>query len=167
MKADNLERVLATLKRNNPDIESEIYFAEFNKTIRLYLFSQTEVTDYEKKCIENFFKWNAYLFEKLKKASFDYYQDFAENVDEDDMPEIESPEKVFDFCSPTTISFDTYEKSPEDTFITVELNCDWEVEHGMQWTVKNNDEIIYVGAYYGVSVDYASEVKSNYARKYN
>ena len=167
MKADSLDRVLATFKINGLDLEGEIYFAEFDKTIQLYLFSQTEATDYNKKCIRTFFKWSDDLFEKLKKASFDYYQDFVEWVDADDIPKVESSDKVFFYCYPTTMIFDYSEKYPNDTFITVELNCDWEIEHGMQWTVKNNNEIIFVGPFEGVSIDYADKIETNYARKYN
>ena len=155
-----------TLKPEDSDLEGQIYFAEFDKTIRLYLFSQTEATEYDKKCIETFFSWDDALFEKLKKAGFDYYQEFVESVDADEMPKIKSFETVFNYCTPTTMIFEIYDKSPADTFVTVELNCEWEVEHGMQWTVKNDNELIFVGAYDGVSVDYADEASGNYARKY-
>ncbi|MBC7795802.1 MAG: hypothetical protein H7Z37_02895, partial [Pyrinomonadaceae bacterium] len=90
MKADNLERVLATIKGNDTDREGEIYFAEFDKTIRLYLYEQNKTVDYIEKCIKTFFNWNDGLFDKLRKASFDYYRDFVEEVGMDEMPVINS-----------------------------------------------------------------------------
>ncbi|MBC7797221.1 MAG: hypothetical protein H7Z37_10145, partial [Pyrinomonadaceae bacterium] len=111
--------------------------------------------------------WNDGLFDKLRKASFDYYRDFVEEVGMDEMPVINSSAEVFDFCAPSNLIINVYDKNPDDTFVTIELNCEWEIEHGMQWTVKNDDELIFVGPYDGVSIGFAFEIEPNYARKYN
>ncbi len=165
MKPDTLEKVLETIKFEGEDGEGEIYFAKFDKTIKLGFIERPEVNNYYKKCIETFFKWDDALFEKLAQASFDYYQDFLEAVGPEDMPVIKSPSEVLNYCQPVNLNLDADDKNRSNTFITVELDCDWEIEHGMQWTVKNDNELVFVGAYDGVSIDYAPQAYGNFARK--
>lgn len=148
MKPDTLEKVLATLQAGG-GLDGSIYFAKFDQTVRLAL--ESALDDYDKRCIETFFSWGETLLSQLQTATFDYYEDreFACGGFED--LKITSPDQIWQHCKPTYIHFVASEKYPSSTFIDVELVCDWEPEHGMQWLIKNIDELMYVGPYYGLA----------------
>ena len=48
-------------------------------------------------------------------------------------------------------------KEPEKIAFGVELRCDWEPEHGMEWTI-NDGKVLYVGDYEGISAWYDPQV---------
>jgi hypothetical protein len=146
MKPDTLEKVLATISRNNP-FEASIYFAKFDKTVNLNF--DKEISNYDKQCIETFFNWGETLFTQLANASYEYYKDHEDACGGFDDLTINSPNEIWQHCEPINIHFVTCNKNPNSTFIDVELNCDWEPEHGMQWLLKNDNQIMYVGPYYG------------------
>ncbi|WP_445633367.1 DUF6985 domain-containing protein [Nostoc sp. DSM 114161] len=145
MKADTLEKVLATLKTDKfGALEASIYFAKFDLNVRLVADKQLDT--YEKRCIETFFAWGETLFTKLEQASFEYYQGHLDNIGE----EVEfSSTQIWNHCQPMNIHFISSQKDLFSTFIDVELECDWEIEHGMQWLIKNTDELVFVGPYNG------------------
>lgn len=64
MKPDTVEKVLATFEQNERD--GSIYFAKFDKTVNLSL--DEEISDYDTRCIETFFKWGETLFTELANA---------------------------------------------------------------------------------------------------
>lgn len=130
-------------------LDDSIYFAAFDKTVRLS--SEHEEAEYDKRCIAAFFAWDETVLTKLRDASFAYYKGYQELTEFD--AGIDSPEKIWEHCDPLSVTCTSSNEDSNSTFISIELNCDWEIEHGMQWIVKNNDEPLYVGPYYGVSVD--------------
>ncbi|MDZ8108608.1 MAG: hypothetical protein RM338_23695 [Nostoc sp. DedQUE12a] len=145
MKPDTLEKVLATLRTDNfGAIEASIYFAKFDRNVRLA--ADKELDAYEKRCIQTFFAWGETLFTKLQQASFRYYQAHLDSIGE--QIEIASAE-IWNHCQPMNIHFLSSQQDLLSTFIDVELECDWEIEHGMQWLVKNTDELVFVGPYNG------------------
>lgn len=146
MKPDTLEKVLTTLHEGD-GLEGRIYFAKFDKTSRLAL--ETALDDYGKRCIEAFFSWGEMVLSRLQDATFDYYKDREDTCGGFDDLTIATPDQIWQHCEPTNIHFVASDQDAFSTFVNVELECDWEPEHGMQWLVKNADELMYVGPYYG------------------
>ncbi len=148
MRPDTLLKVLATFREGDRFLGS-IYFAKFNLTVSLSLDKERNNEDYDHRCIEAFFNWGETLFIKLQDTTFEYYKDYEEMCGGFDDLAIDSPSEIWQYCKPTNIHFTSSSQDSSSTFIDVELDCDWEIEHGMQWLVKNTDELMYVGPYFG------------------
>ncbi len=82
------------------------------------------------------------VIDKLCEASIRYCNDFCDSIGED----------LTDFIDENT------------PVVDLELNYDWEKEHGMQWIVRD-DQVLYVGAYEGEDPwgDYTMKDEWNYA----
>ncbi|GAB1541082.1 hypothetical protein NUACC21_37520 [Scytonema sp. NUACC21] len=145
MKPDTLSKVLATFDEGGS--EGSIYFAFFDCTVPVFV--SKKIDDYDKRCIEAFFDWGETIFIKLQSASFEYYKDYSDACDGLDDLIIGSPPEIWQYCKPINIHFESSDEDPNSTFVDVELDCDWEPEHGMQWLVKNTNFLMYVGPYYG------------------
>lgn len=118
MKPNTVEKVLATFEPNNK--YGSIYFAKFDKTVELSL--DDEISDYYKRCIETFFKWGETLFTELANASFKFFLDYEDDCGAFDDLKINSPEEVWQHCTPIYIHFVACEKNPDSTFIDIQLD---------------------------------------------
>lgn len=132
MKPDTLEKVLATFEQNNT--YGGIYFAKFDQTVNLCL--NEEISDYHKRCIETFFKQGENLFTELANASFKFFLDTKYYDGRFDELKINSPQEIWQHCTPVYIHLVACKKNPDSTFIDIKLDCYWE-SHSMQWLVKN------------------------------
>jgi hypothetical protein len=86
-------------------------------------------------------------------AVFDYYQDtMAAVVDDEDWDwyvEIPAAEQVWDHV---TIGRDVYVKRHHDdrrVYLSVECECEWEPEHGLQIVIREGRAVSKVGPYNG------------------
>ena len=155
MKPNTLEAVLNTLQEVDGELKGSIYFAKFDKTVSLHFYP--DLREQSERYIETFLNWGEDLFKKLQNSSYKYCQDFQDAIGEVNV-EINSSAEIWNHCDPVRIYFESYIQDPSSTFIDIELNCDWEEEHGMQWLIKNADKPIFVGAYDGISIDFALEL---------
>ena len=122
--------------------------------------------EYAERCIAHFESMPKAMRKELCNALIRYcekYREFA--IQEDfyfEIPEIQQLEEIFEYVSFSTI----HVEDVQDTSIiaySVDGSCDWEVEHGLQIVVRD-DEILYVGNYEGVSI---WDEKDNYIDEWN
>ena len=92
-------------------------------------------------------EWGDDLLTELEAASFRYYRDFSEYVGLEE-PVIASPEAVWEHIEPLGAIFIASAES-EHAYVSVEFNCTWEEEHGMEWVVRDDQTPIWVGPYEG------------------
>ncbi|WDE96337.1 hypothetical protein PQO03_11515 [Lentisphaera profundi] len=108
---------------------------------------------YVEKCINRFNNLPESLIDNLFESSIKYSQECQEywadlGIDLDD-EEIITKSNVKNNISPSLLIIN--EKPLDgDIVLSLELNCSWEDEHGMEWLIKGNN-ILYVGAYEGIS----------------
>jgi hypothetical protein len=81
---------------------------------------------------------------------FQYYQDCNAVCGDDECPAIESPHRVWDYVhfgnEAVVLRRDSADKG---IYISLECNCDWEKEHGLQIVLKHGLAVNKVGPYDG------------------
>lgn len=137
---------LLALEKIGPFLKGEIWFNKYKRLIKIIIEANSiaEVTEKQKKAIENFEKWNNELFERMEEPLFKYYQNTLKSTGSTE-PVIGSSEKVWDFINPGTIVIP--EDINENNYIFTEFGCEWEKEHGLTITIKNGNEVVYVGPF--------------------
>lgn len=109
-------------------------------------FDEDITAEYAEKCAAYLSTLNEDVIEKLCEFSIGYCEDCREHFDECDISisdGIKSRE-ILQYIRPNSLLICTPQS--ENIAFHLELNCDWEEEHGMEWTI-NNGEVLYVGAY--------------------
>ena len=80
-----------------------------------------------------------------------YYQDEWENVGPPYVPAIAGPSAIWDHVQPRFISVEQDEQGV--SYIDVEAECDWEIEHGLQLILQNGTRWVRVSPYSGHLTD--------------
>lgn len=84
------------------------------------------------------------VIDDLCAASIRYCNAFRDLLGEP-RQQFENPRAVLHMVRPSVLIVPVV---PEDTdpFVHMELNCDWEIEHGMEWIIRE-DKPMYVGPF--------------------
>lgn len=83
-------------------------------------------------------------------ALFDYYQDIASEFADDDMPvTIFSPDQVWTHIHPIEIVVERDSFRDQHVYVSMECECDWEPEHGLQIVLRDGRAVTKVGPYDG------------------
>lgn len=123
----------------------KLYSDLFGCDIRVMIWGAD--LEYADKCAEYFNKMPAELISELKKYTLRYCEDFRQFFDEEnpEVPENVTENQIFDYVSHQLLII----KEPKDAnkiAFSMEFNCAWEEEHGMEWAV-NDGRILYVGEF--------------------
>ena len=132
-----------------------IYFAFFDSVIELFLEDLPEGLAAEHlRGIKSFLAWHEDLLDRLQAATFAYYQHVLSlgYVDARELPVIERAEQVWRYCEPSSVEIEA-PPGEADTYARLGLHVGWEIEHGMEWVVKNGCDILYVGPFESQSVE--------------
>jgi len=100
--------------------------------------------------IASFLSIDSSVLEAAEGHVFQYYQDCKGAWEDDEAVEIESPGDVWDHVqlgSEPVVSRRPY--GDEGIYISLECNCDWEEEHGLQIVFKNGQRVNKIGPYDG------------------
>ena len=84
----------------------------------------------------------------LSTHLWEYYQDVADSIGPENVPAISEQEIVEKIEIGSDISV-TWDYDENDVYVSLESECDWEIEHGLQITLKNGNELAKVGPYDG------------------
>ncbi len=141
--------------------DGEVYCKLFSQYTILYSWRGAGM-GYIEKCANHLNSLSDEVIDRLCEASIRYCNDFCDMVGEKP-PEFKNVRDVLKLVQPNGLSI----PKPKDEnmpVIDLELNCDWEEEHGMQWIIRN-DEVLYVGAYNGENPwgDFTEKKEWNYA----
>lgn len=139
----------------NDDVAAKVQCKLFNCEIDLLVKAGN--TEYAEKCLDYFNNLPDEIIDKLKFYSLRYCEDFRQFFDNDapEVPKNVSEESIFNYVKPRIMVVQE-PKNAEKLAFGVELRCEWEREHGMEW-VFNDGELLYVGDYVGLSPWYSSE----------
>lgn len=144
-----------------PDtLEGKVFFPLFNKEITVQGFT-TETIAYAEECARLLTELSEPLISQLCQASIRYCNTFLEEVGEE-TTQFEHERDVLALIYPSCLITDDARPQP---VIHLELNCEWEQEHGMEWVVRDN-EVKYVSAFNGVSAysDFTEDDDWNFAK---
>lgn len=101
--------------------------------------------------IANFLTASNSVLKAAESHIFKYYLDVRENIDpEDDFPSISSPSEIWQFIQlggEAIVGRRPY--GDKGIYVSLECNCDWEPEHGLQIVFKNGSIVNKVGPYDG------------------
>ncbi|MDP7017186.1 MAG: hypothetical protein QGG36_15380 [Pirellulaceae bacterium] len=102
--------------------------------------------DYAQKCADYFNSLPDHVIASLCAAAIRYCNEALDAVGEPLM-EFRSDRDVLNIVYPSVLMVPpgNHESAP---VIHMELNCDWEEEHGMEWIIRD-DEVLYVGQFTG------------------
>lgn len=119
----------------------------FHQEIEVTTMDLDTPLDYIERCVKAFNELTADQLGLLYRYSEAYCMDFCEFVGEEP-PAIHKPADVLTFIRPMRMEIPAV--APADAeqtaaIIHMELECDWEVEHGLEWLVRE-DQILYVGS---------------------
>ncbi|GKX49959.1 DUF6985 domain-containing protein [Budvicia aquatica] len=138
-----------------PMLEGECFFSLFDRYIEFYTDDYADLA-YATRCIEYLNNLDDAVIDELCRASIRYHN-ASEPV------EFSNPRDVLTLITPCSLMVPNPENGDEPV-IHLELNCSWEVEHGMEWLIRG-DEVLYVGHFTSVDCwgDYQVKDRWNYA----
>ncbi len=122
--------------------------------------------EYAEKCAQYLVELSDVIIEKLCEFSIRYCENMREYFDEMEVSIAENIQgrEILKHIDPNTLIIEV-PKSDEIAF-HIELNCDWEEEHGMEWSIRNN-QVLYVGSFSDETPwrdkKYFKEASCNYA----
>jgi hypothetical protein len=156
-----MDELIKDIKRDGDwTLEGKVFSKFFNRYIRF--ISENDNLEYVKTCAEYFNSFDDKLIDDLCRASIRYCNDFLSEVGE---PEIhfQSIRDVLKIISPNFLVI-PFPNDTNEPVLHMDLNCEWEIEHGMEWLVRGN-EVLYVGQYSSVFAwdDYSEKDDWNYA----
>lgn len=102
--------------------------------------------------IKNFLSTSEFVLEEAEQHIYEYYKDMNENWQpgDEEYLVISAAEDVWSHIqlgdNPTFIR---NKGADNEIYISLECNCDWEVEHGLQIVFKNGLEVNKIGPFDG------------------
>lgn len=140
--------VLKNLKTNEYfEVEGEAYLELFDQNITVYIEQESDI-EYAELCITYLNTLSDGLIDDICNASIRYCNEFLDDIGED-IIEFNKPTDVLPYITPNTICIPK-PKNTTEPVIDLELNCEWEEEHGMEWIIRN-EVVMYVGPYNGIN----------------
>lgn len=157
--------MIGKLKEGEFGLEGLADFPLFQKQITVYIDKDAPI-EYAEKCADYLALLDNNVIDKFCEASIRYCEDNREYFEDEqiDIPENISLRDILRYIDPINLSIE----KPESGSIAfhMELNCDWEPEHGLEWTINDGD-VLYVGAFHSESPwqskEYFKEAGWNYA----
>ena len=152
--------------------DSDLYvgrmFSElFGRTIEVVLHGcSDDFLEYAERCADYFNHFPEDLLAFLRKCSLRYCEDMRECFDArcPEVPENVTESAILRYVRPNSLIIEP----PKDCGVigfSAEFSCDWEPEHGMEWTIREG-RALYVGDFMGISPWYADRVYATQCRSY-
>lgn len=142
-------------------LEGEFYFSLFNKYIQFCVERKAGI-EYVRSCVEYLNSLDGNVINALCLASIRYRDEFSDMIGEETVA-FSNPRDVLSQIIPKILIVPNPENSDEPV-AHLELDCEWEEEHGMEWIIRGSS-ILYVGGYNGQNpwMDYSDKDSWNYA----
>lgn len=156
--------MIRNIRKTHFGIEGEMDCKLFNQQIGV--MADEEVNEeYISKCADYLNNLPEELIDHLCDASIEYCKEFCEDVGEG-IPEINSKRDILKYIQPRSLIIEA--PIGEQIVFHMELDCDWEIEHGLEWTI-NNGRVLYVGSFESEGgwreEEYYKQLSWNYAFK--
>ncbi|EIK0773431.1 MULTISPECIES: DUF6985 domain-containing protein [Vibrio] len=152
-------KLIKNVEISECEIEGEVYFRMFGQYIALS--AETDDLHFAEMCANYLDGLQAEIVDELCRASISYCNSYLEAIGEP-LKSFSSPHEVLKLIYPSVLLVPYSEVG--EPVIHMELNCEWEPEHGMEWIIRN-DKVLYVGAFNGEDPGSNFDVKApwNYA----
>ena len=139
----------------------EVFFSLFGRYINLYNWEAASDA-YVLSCARYLNALPEPTVTHLCEASIRYCNDFLNAIGEEPKA-FARPRDVLLLIAPISLSIPD-PKERDSPVVHLELNCDWEDEHGMEWLVRA-ENVLYVGAYNDENpwADFSPKASGNYA----
>lgn len=124
-------------------LQGEAFLALFDGYVP-FVVEDAAGLEYVERCVMYFNNLDAVVIESLCQASIRYCNDVLALTGQN-LRHCGSSSEVLRLISPSTLIVPNQEV-PGEAVAHLELNHDWEVEHGMEWIVRDN-RVLYVGAF--------------------
>lgn len=155
--------MITDIIKTNYGLEGKMEFTLFNKTINVLMTEDIDL-EYANLCAENLEKLDEAVVNKLCQYSINYCNDFCNDVGEETY-EFNALRDVLNYINPTCLIISN-PKDKNKVAYHLELDCDWEIEHGLEWTICDG-KILYVGSFENENgweeISYYKELNWNYA----
>lgn len=138
------------IKKQNQHKILGTFYSEFFKEKIEFIAEEITDFDYVESCLNSFNNMSESLVSEILEETFKYYKksNFTESLDEDLKIIISTPAETLNYIQPNVFIINERTKGP---IIHLELECDWEPEHGLEWLIKG-EELQYVGPFEGKSI---------------
>lgn len=136
-------------KNKDGEVEGKLYVPLFDMDMDVMISSE-EKLEYAEKCAEYFCNMPEDVLERFCKYCIRYLEEMREVLDEEDIPVPKrvTGKEILEYITPSVLIID--EECDENIIeFHMELECDWEIEHGLELTIKDG-RILYVGPYDGM-----------------
>lgn len=99
--------------------------------------------------LQNFLRLSEGWLENCSQYLWEYYRDMVELIGEEDLDPIDADDDILskiELDSEIEVRWDCDEN---DVYVSLGGGCDWEIEHGLQITLRNGNVLAKVGDYDG------------------
>lgn len=143
------------------DLEGSLFFPLFNKKIKVVGFKPDNI-EYANQCAMLLTELDDSVVKQLCLASIRYCNASLAAVDEEQYT-FDTERDVLAMIDPRFLLIDQNETRPA---IHMELRCDWEEEHGMEWAIRDG-KVVYVSSYNGINPfnDFTEKDDWNFAQE--
>ena len=136
--------LIKNIEKGEFGLEGEVFFRKFDKYIALSI--EDDNIKFAQKCAEYLDALTDEIVEILCEASIRYCNSFLDAIGEPART-FERKLDVLELICPSILLI-PYPENQNEPVIHLELNCEWDPEHGMEWVVREN-KVLYVGAFNG------------------
>ena len=139
----------------------------FGRDMDVLIYGDTErQVAYAEKCAVYFNDMPDELVRELRTCSLRYCEDMRPNFNPGapEVPEGISADRILDYVRPNSLIVSRPKQFDKIAF-SVEMSCDGEPEHGMEWVI-NDGQVLYVSDFMGISPWYAPSVYQTECRSY-
>jgi len=153
--------LIRNLREGEFGLEGESYFQRFSTYIKVYADEEANEA-YIKICAAYMNSLESNIIEALCKASIRYCDDVLKMTGQAERV-FSQPCDVLQLIQPSSLIVPDPENG-SDPVVHLELECEWEDEHGMEWLVRDG-EVLYVGSFNDVNEwgNYSVKESYNYA----
>lgn len=143
------------------EYEGKVWFNLFEKYISFSAEDSADL-DYITVCANYLNSLPESTIESLCQCSIKYCNSFLNDIGEN-VKVFSHYRDVLKLISPSVLIVPDPENGQEPV-VWMELNCEWEAEHGMEWVIRD-DEVLYVGGFNGTDPwsEIQKDVPWNYA----
>jgi len=149
------------IKNDDGLLVGELRYDYFDCDIE-FVADESVDSDYIKRCALYLNEVTEKVIDHLCEASVRYCNDFLDSIGEKKC-EFTKTEDILSLITPSCLSVSEPQKGSEP-IVSLELDCEWEIEHGMEWVIREG-KVIYVGVFTGTCPweGYESDLFDNFA----
>ena len=136
---------IENLKKEDDFFEGRVHFDLFNADIGVIIDLNLKNFDFAEKCAVALNNMSEETIEKLCEYSASYCKDVCEETGDGSL-KITTNRDILHYIEPGNLLIPV--PKDDEVIIHLEMACDWEDEHGLEWLIKN-DKILYVGEWCG------------------